>query len=131
MPQLNEYMPEGHYGQELVIDLHKCTENLNKNGVIEFLRGIVKEIDMEAVGDPIVWDDPHSEVLHFQGCSGLQWIKTSNIIIHTLSKSKTAYINIFSCKPFDVDKAFSYTQSHFKAGNGNKQLLMRGDPKIA
>jgi len=49
-----------------------------------------------------------------KGTSAIQFIKTSTITIHTLDLLQNAYVNIFSCKEFDVDAAQKFTKEWFK-----------------
>jgi S-adenosylmethionine/arginine decarboxylase-like enzyme len=75
---------------------------VDKESVRLFLKQLVEEIKMEPVGEPILWDEMDAEEINIAGVSGLQWIRTSNIVIHTLTKTRLALINIFSCREFDA-----------------------------
>ena len=46
---------------------------------------------------------------HLKGTTAIQFIMTSNIVIHTLDILKAVYLNVFSCKEFDgkIVKEFS------------------------
>ncbi|MDD5254381.1 MAG: S-adenosylmethionine decarboxylase [Candidatus Nanoarchaeia archaeon] len=104
-----------NYGQELILDLHGCDirtfskENLNK-----YFVEICKEIGMERHGKPIFWED-HSNIPHLKGISAMHFIKTSNIVIHALDILGAVYINIFSCKKFDAEKAIKFSKEFFRA----------------
>jgi S-adenosylmethionine/arginine decarboxylase-like enzyme len=39
---------------------------------------------------------------HLKGTSAVQFIRTSNITIHSLDELKRLYLNVFSCQPFDA-----------------------------
>lgn len=66
------------------------------------------------------WDDlytPQKEretEPHLVGTSAVQFIRTSNITIHTLDRLKRVYLNIFSCKDFNAQKATSISKIWFK-----------------
>jgi S-adenosylmethionine/arginine decarboxylase-like enzyme len=65
------------------------------------------------------WDDldtPDEEKEtepHLVGTSAIQFIKTSNITVHTLDLLKRVYLNLFSCKDFDSDAAVAYCVDFF------------------
>ena len=66
------------------------------------------------------WDDyglPPEECQtepHLKGTSAVQFIMTSNITIHTLDLLGSVYLNIFSCKNFDVKKATEFSRKFFE-----------------
>ena len=107
------------YGKELIIDLHNCeTRYFNRNGIAVYFEELCELIKM----DPcklIFWDDLYTPKKeretepHLVGTSAVQFIKTSNITVHTLDIMKRVYVNIFSCKDFNAHKAKRYTQNYF------------------
>ena len=44
-----------------------------------------------------------------KGTSAVQFILTSTIVIHTLDLMNAVYVNVFSCKEFDTEKAAAFT----------------------
>ena len=103
------------YGLELVLDLHGCdTSQFTRASIKEYCTELCDLIDMERC-DLHFWDDvgvPEDEQQtdsKTKGTSAVQFILTSTIVIHTLDLMNTAYINIFSCKEFDTDKATQFT----------------------
>ena len=62
---------------------------------------------------------------HTKGTTAVQFILTSDIIIHTLDISKNVYINIFSCKDFDANIAQKVSAEWFKGTVVNSQLIER------
>ncbi len=60
------------------------------------------------------------------GVSAFVLIATSHISIHTFAHQKYASVDIFSCKPFDTEKAISYMANKFKAKKIETNLLSRG-----
>jgi len=105
-----------NYGKELIIDLHKCDPlRFTRKSIRGYFKEICDLIGMERE-KLCWWDDlytPENEKEtedHLIGTSAVQFIKTSNITIHTLDKLRQVYINLFSCKDFDevIVKRFSY-----------------------
>jgi S-adenosylmethionine/arginine decarboxylase-like enzyme len=62
---------------------------------------------------------------HTKGTSAVQFILTSNIVIHTLDELAAVYINIFSCKEFDKDLAEQITVEWFGAKNCKAHFIER------
>jgi len=62
---------------------------------------------------------------HLKGTTAIQFIKTSNILIHTLDLLKNVYINIFSCKDFDTDLAKNFSKEWFKGKIVNSYIIER------
>lgn len=108
------------YGKELILDLHGCnTQKFNRKSIKEYFRILCDEkINMERC-DLHWWDykDYPEEYVnapaHLKGTSAIQFIKTSNITIHALDVSGNIYLNIFSCKDFDVTEAQQFTLGWF------------------
>jgi S-adenosylmethionine/arginine decarboxylase-like enzyme len=110
-----------NYGKELILDLHYCDPTtFNRESIKDFFEQLCKEIDMEKC-ELFFWDDeglPPEECQtepHLKGTSAVQFIMTSNITIHTLDIMKRVYLNIFSCKDFDPDKAMYFSANWFKS----------------
>lgn len=61
------------------------------------------------------------------GYTLIQPIETSLISGHFSEGRRTAYIDIFSCKPFDTDLAGEFTKGFFGAGTMRVRVLQRGD----
>lgn len=100
-------MKEGQYGVELILDIHGCDPSkFTRENIEHFFDVVCARIDMEQC-DLHWWDDLHTPEdkketePHLVGTSAIQFIKTSNITIHTLDLMKRVYLNIFSCKDFD------------------------------
>ena len=120
-----------NYGFELVLDLHGCdASTFDRNSIDRFFTELCDLIDMEKC-EVHFWDDvgvaPEEQQTepHTKGTSAVCFILTSTIVIHTLDLLNAAYVNIFSCKPFDPDTAADFTKSWFKAETCDKQFLTR------
>ena len=79
--------------------------------------------------DLYFWDDRNSEIKetepHLAGGSAIQFIKTSNITIHTLDKLRCVYLNIFSCKDFDSKLVEEYASRYFEGKVKQSKTLNR------
>ena len=124
-------MKKDSYGQELILDLHNCDPaTMTRRSLRKFFKELCDKIDMERE-DLHWWDDqdvPASEREtedHLVGISAIQFIRTSNITIHTLTKMKRVYLNIFSCKDFDANVAKRFSKQWFKGKVVNNHVMDR------
>ncbi len=109
------------YGKELILDLHNCDTNLfTKKHIRKFIITLCDFIDMKRYGKPMFWKDT-SNIFHLKGISAMQFIVTSDIVIHTLDIPKAVLINIFSCKDFDTRKTTDFSKKFWKA----KKIMAR------
>ena len=123
--------PTGPYGQELVLDLHGCdAERFTRGDIEKFLIALCDMIGMERC-DLHFWDDLGVPMEERQtdpktkGTSAVQFILTSTIVIHTLTDLEVAYVNVFSCEPFDADAAGEFTAKWFRATTWTARVLQR------
>ena len=108
------------YGKELVLDIHGCDRStFTWKSIREYFKELCILIDMERC-KLCWWDDygvPPEEqetAPHLKGTTAIQFIKTSNITIHTLDLIERVYLNIFSCKDFDTSIAKKFSEDWFK-----------------
>lgn len=109
-----------NYGMELILDLHNCDPStFTRKSIRNYFKKICIEIKMERA-KLVWWDDLHTPeaekqtLPHLVGTSAIQFIKTSNITIHSLDIMKRVYLNIFSCKKFNPKLAKDFSVKWFK-----------------
>ena len=121
------------YGKELILDLYECDiSKFNRVDIKNWLDELCKLINMNQ--EDLHWWDyegvPDEEIPydkpHLVGISVVQFIATSDIVIHTIDMLQECYINIFSCKEFDVSKALEFTKKWFGSKNYDYQIIKRG-----
>ncbi len=124
-------MKKEKYGKELIINLHECNPiTFSRRKLERFFEKFCDLIDMERA-DLHFWDYEGEEDLydaapaHLKGTYAIQFIMTSNITIHTLDELKKVYINIFSCKDFDSEKAISFCANYFNGKLEKSTILER------
>lgn len=126
------------FGYELIIDLKNCnTEKFTREHIKQYFITITDKDHIDMVREDLhFWDyldTPQDEIPydqpHLVGITAIQFIKTSNITLHTLDMLAELYINIFSCNPFDMDIAKSYTAEFFMGEITKYTILERGDRK--
>ena len=115
-----------HWGYHALFDCTACDipKITDKQNVYNFLKDLVVEIDMISFGEP--W------IEHFAthepdkaGISFFQMIETSNISGHLCDKNGDAYIDVFSCKEYDVSSAQAMIQKYFNPQKVNLKYITR------
>lgn len=126
-PQMNKKV----YGFELILDLHGCdVSTFSRDSLKNYFEKLCDEIKMTRC-ELHFWDDvgvPIEEQQtspHTKGTSAVQFILTSTIVVHTLDLMDAVYINIFSCKEYDKDKAEKLTREWFKAKECTSHFIER------
>ena len=112
------------WGQLSIIDLHDCDSELIKNPeqIKEFALALCKEIGMIPYGQPRVERFGQGDI---EGYSMVLFIETSTITAHFDEIENRAFIDIFSCKEFDSEKAEQFSKEYFKSQESNSQFFDR------
>jgi len=120
------------YGKELILDLHDCDPaTFTRKSIEDYIGTLCKEVIYMEAEDLHFWDyegDPEGYAGapdHLKGISAVQFIKTSSIVIHTLDVLQKAFINIFSCKPFNELEAIDFTRQWFDGKIHNRKAVDR------
>lgn len=119
------------YGKELVLDIHNCDPStFTRRSIKSYFEELCTLIDMKRAR--LCWWDDHGIAhdeqeteLHLKGTTAVQFIRTSNITIHTLDLMKNVYLNIFSCKDFDTNVAKAFSQKWFRGEVANAHVIER------
>ncbi len=114
------------FGWELIMDLYECDQDAvsSEESIKQYAREICQVIDMKAYGEPLT--PCFGEKLeHTRGYSLLQFIETSSITGHFSERTGAAYINIFSCKKYDIERAEKFTKEFFGAKHMNSRFIIR------
>ena len=103
-----------YWGYHLILDCKACDIEKIKNAshIRFFINVLVKEIDMKAYGEPVI-ENFASHNSTVAGYSLLQLIETSSITGHFVDLNGDAYLDIFSCKPFDIEVAKDVIRKFF------------------
>ena len=114
------------FGWELIIDLYDCDLEAisSEKKIQQYARELCDILEMKAYGPPMTpYFGENKE--HTKGYSLVQFIETSSITGHFSEFTKAAYINIFSCKPYDAEKAETYTKGFFGAQRISSRYIVR------
>ena len=116
------------FGQHLTVDAANCNRKklADQSLVYDILNHLPAKIGMTKMTLPHVvkWLDPGATI---EGISGFVMIAESHISVHTFPEKDYVFVDIFSCKQFDVDKAAKLLVNAFMAKKYTKNVLSRGE----
>jgi len=119
------YEKEKPWGMLTSIDIHDCDPNTIRDAkkIKEYVRGLLKEIDMKAFGETVVVNFGEDEKV--AGFSMTQLIETSLVSGHFANHTNRSFIDIFSCKAYDPHAAALYTEKFFGGKTKNIHIIFR------
>jgi len=120
-----EFISSKSWGLLASINLYGCDKEKITTPCImrDFIKKLCAEIDMKPHGDTLI--DKFAEG-SLEGYSLMQFIETSSITIHFDDKiGDRAFIDIFSCKYFDAEKAGAFCKEYLQAGSIKYWVLPR------
>ena len=104
------------WGMSTSVDLYKCNPKTIRDAdkIKEYVTTLCNDvIDMKMYGD--------CQVVHFgedpkvSGFSMTQLIETSLVSGHFANNTNAAYLDIFSCKWYNIEKMVEFSKSFFEA----------------
>lgn len=113
-----------YWGYHLIVNAAACDKEAitNAETIRMFAKELVKRIEMVAYGEP--------QVIHFgegnkAGFTLVQLIETSNICGHFCDDSGDIYLDVFSCKPYDMFVVISLIDEYFKPSRMQHTMIER------
>lgn len=115
-----------YWGYHLVLDCSECDVKLMQDhaNVDAWIRGLVKDIDMEPIGEPRI-EYTAAEFPDKAGFTVVQVIVTSSIVAHFVDNLGHIYLDVFSCKTFDPEVVRASMRNHFGAQRMREYYLTR------
>lgn len=109
------------WGKMISIDLYQCdrTKVSSAPAIKKYIADVVKLIKMKAHGPTHIDRFGTGEL---EGWSAMQFIETSSITVHADEFDNRCFIDIFSCKPFDAQKALDFSIKSF--GSKSHRVLV-------
>jgi S-adenosylmethionine decarboxylase len=110
-----EFDRENPWGMSTSVDLYDCDPSTIRDAdkIKEYVKQLCDLIEMRTFGECLVvhfGDDPK-----VSGFSMTQLIETSLVSGHFANNTNAAYLDIFSCKWYDVDKMVQFSKEFFGA----------------
>lgn len=120
-------MNQNIFGPHLTLDLSGCNKEKLKD--LDFVFGLLNNlpdmIGMTKITQPMVF--PYSGLVpEDKGITGMVIIAESHISVHTFQEKDYVFVDIFSCKPFDYEKAAEFLINAFEAREVEKNVVQRG-----
>jgi S-adenosylmethionine/arginine decarboxylase-like enzyme len=111
------------WGLLAAIDLHGCDRELLEDPELirRFVTTLVDAIEMRAHGPVLLERFGDGEL---EGWSALQFIETSSITVHADESGGRCFVDVFSCRAFDADRAAAVAVAHF-GGTPTLRVLRR------
>ena len=116
------------FGPHLTLDLSEC--DLRKLSDLSHVYSMLDElpdlISMHKISPPYAFVYKPKEKPEEWGVSGFVIIAESHISIHTFPDRNSAFVDVFSCKQFDIHTAIDYIVAKLDAHKAEKKLSGRG-----
>jgi S-adenosylmethionine decarboxylase len=115
------------YGPHLMLDLGDCNPARldDLEACFELLNELPLKIDMTKITQPYVFRY-EGAVPEDSGITGVVIIAESHISLHTYPEKNFAFIDLFSCKPFDVERAKDHIVQFFQSKSPVVHVQERG-----
>lgn len=115
------------FGPHLMLDLSGCKKETLSSLKLHFdyLNEIPDLIGMTKITQPYVF--PYSGLVpEDKGTTGVIIIAESHLSIHSFEDKGYIFIDIFSCKPFDIEKVIKETIERFQPEDCQIRMERRG-----
>lgn len=116
------------FGPHLTLDLSGCArEKLTSLKLVyDILDELPSTMGMTKLIPPFCMEYKEGKVPEDWGVTGFVVIAESHISIHTFPEKNYVFIDMFSCKTFDVERAMKYLREIFKPQKATINLVHRG-----
>ena len=117
-------MTVSRWGYHLIIDAARCTPRSIRcpKNIENFSKILVERIEMVPYGKPqIVMFGSGNK----KGYTLVQLIETSNITGHFVEETDDLYLDVFSCKKFDINTVGAIVKMHFSPQHIKSTYLER------
>ena len=115
------------FGPHITLDLKGCPKEILSDYSLHFdyLKTLPELIHMTPITQPYVF--PYSGLVpEDKGITGIVIIAESHISVHSFEDKGYCFIDIFSCKDFDVERAIEITKNLFKPEDCEINIVARG-----
>ena len=118
---------KSYFGPHLMLDLSECDQKRinDLDFIFKFLNALPDKIGMEKITQPYVF--PFSgAVPEDNGITGFVVIAESHLSIHTFVEKGYAFVDLFSCKPFNTEMARDLIIEAFISKRPKVYMIERG-----
>ncbi len=120
-------MVDSGFGPHLMLDLNECDIDRLRDlpFIFNLLNNLPDEIGMTKITQPYVF--PYEGLVpDDEGITGTVIIAESHISVHTFPRKRYCFVDLFSCKTFDVDRARQRLIEAFGSMRPEEHLVQRG-----
>lgn len=119
-------MASQYWGYHLTLDCSDCNRFKIKDEqhVKDFIKELMVRIDMKPIGDTRV-EYTAAEFPDKAGLTAVQIIVTSTIVAHFIDSTGDLYLDVFSCKQFDIETVVNTVDEYFLPTNTRVNFLTR------
>lgn len=120
-----DYNAMNAWGILTSVDIHDCDPGLirSASAIKDFVIQLCDLIEMKRFGEPVIVHFGEDE--RVAGYSMTQLIETSLISAHFANESNNVYLDIFSCKYYDPEKAVEFSKNFFKGKDSQFHVVLR------
>jgi S-adenosylmethionine decarboxylase len=118
---------KSYFGPHLMLDLSECDQERisDLDFIFNFLNTLPDKIGMTKITQPYVF--PYGgKIPEDKGITGFVVIAESHLSIHTFVDKGYAFVDLFSCKPFDTDAARDLIVEAFASRKPEDYMVERG-----
>lgn len=117
-----------NFGVHLTLDGYggSTTKLYEMKRVFKVLNNLPAILDMHKLTAPYLVDAPPVTPKDQGGISGFVMIQESHISIHTFPHKGFLTADVYSCKPFDTEKAIDYFKKQFDLQELEINIIKRG-----
>jgi len=115
------------YGPHLMLDLGECNPAIlnDLDACFNLLNELPERIGMTKITQPYVFRY-NAQIPEDDGITGVTIIAESHISLHTYPKKNFVFVDLFSCKPFDVEGARDHIVQFFQSKSPSVHMCERG-----
>lgn len=119
-------MATTYWGYHLTLDCADCERDAIKDvrTVQDFINALLHRIDMKPIGNTHI-EYTAAEFPDKAGLTAVQIIVTSTIVAHFIDATGDLYLDVFSCKQFDVETVAETVNEFFKPTKTRINYLTR------
>ncbi|MFO7601034.1 MAG: S-adenosylmethionine decarboxylase [Candidatus Desulfacyla sp.] len=115
------------YGPHLMLDLGECNPDIlnDLDACFNLLNDLPEKIGMTKITQPYVFRY-NARIPEDAGITGVTIIAESHISLHTYPYKNFVFVDLFSCKPFDVESAKDHIIRFFQSKSPSVYTYERG-----
>jgi S-adenosylmethionine/arginine decarboxylase-like enzyme len=121
---VEEYKKSGAMGLCTAIDLKECSleKMQDGEGIRKYVSALIKLMDMQAVGELQLQKFGEGDLF---GYSFSQFIMTSLLSGHFIEKTRSIYIDLFSCKEYSPEEMVKFSEMYFEGKAVSVRVTVR------